>query len=91
MAVFRYPSGEGYSGQWRDGWRHGKGVQYFANGEEDDSERRTQRRWEGSFEQDKAHGVGTMYNIVSAKQSTGDSDCAAAKVSVEYIHGKPIE
>ena len=61
------------------------------NGEEDDSERRTQRRWEGSFEQDKAHGVGTMYNIVSAKQSTGDSDCAAAGVSVEYIHGKPIE
>ena len=75
----RYPDGRGYIGQWRDGWRHGMGVLYFGD---DVGARTSGRRWEGNFEQDKAHGIGTMYNTASATLSK------EAGVAAEYIGGK---
>jgi hypothetical protein len=81
----RYPDGHGYIGQWRDGWRHGTGVLYFGDDEHDRVGGRKGCRWEGNFEQDKAHGIGTMYNTTSAASPT------AVGVVAEYIEGKLIE
>ena len=48
----------------------------------------SRRRWEGNFEQDKAHGMGTMYNGMRANLST---DCSDVGVAAEYTHGKLME
>lgn len=87
----RYPDGKGYIGQWCDGWRHGQGVLYFGVGEQIVGKGRHGRRWEGSFEQDKAHGIGTMYIASTAPTSTDSSDSTELTVPAEFKHGELME
>lgn len=49
-----YSKGGGYAGFWKDGQRHGHGTSYYGG-------KWGYERWEGPFEDDKAHGTGTMY------------------------------
>jgi len=70
-----YSRGGGYEGLWEHGKRSGTGISFFDDGREDNSSRNFPfnglLRWEGPFENDKAHGVGQSY--YAAKGMDGDN------------------
>ena len=68
-----YSRGGGYVGQWREGARQGWGLSLYDG-------KWGYEAWEGPFESDAPHGVGTM-ELRSEPQKT---------VTFEFAHGEPL-
>ena len=73
-----YSKGGGYSGMWREGKRHGFGTSLYDG-------KWGYARWVGPFEDDKPHGVGTMYLHDGAAGGEGGSK------PFEFVNGEPVE
>lgn len=58
-----YPSGEQYSGQWRNGKRDGFGTIYYPNGK---------AKFAGQFKNDEINGRGTEYSLIGSVIAEGN-------------------
>ena len=76
-----YSRGGGYAGQWKAGARHGWGTSLYDG-------KWGYERWVGPFENDEAHGVGTMYlRELDAVEANAEQRSA---VPFEFDRGKPL-
>lgn len=50
--TYLHEAGERYDGEWKNGLRHGKGIQYYPNG---------QLKYDGEFNEGRREGKGTYY------------------------------
>jgi hypothetical protein len=69
-----YSKGGGYEGDWVHGKRHGQGVTFYSGKWGYD-------RWEGPFEEDVPHGMGTMHLY-------GGTD--PVSFPFQFVRGKPL-
>jgi len=73
--VMLYPDGSTYSGEWKDGKRHGKGTLHYADG----------RKYEGNFADDQLHGKGLITlpdgRIIESRWDNGE------QISARFANG----
>lgn len=61
--AMKYVNGT-YTGEWKDGKRHGEGTFIYESKEDDQGERRNlYREYQGSWVENKKHGYGTMLYV----------------------------
>jgi hypothetical protein len=74
--------GSSFTGEWRDDFKHGFGVQIFSN----------KTRYEGDWIRNKRHGQGSFTYASGLKiQGTWEKDILVSRVQAEYPNGTTYE
>lgn len=84
-----YSRGGGYEGAWVHGRREGWGINFFGD---DFLGKHGVLRWEGPFENDRAHGSGQAYVQAEMDDEHGrwSGDLAVKGPTLEFCEGQPV-
>ena len=86
-----YSRGGGYEGQWMEGKREGHGMSFFAEGIH--LGKMGVLRWEGSFVNDFAHGVGQSFvkaEHLGEEDERWVGDTAVKGPEIEFVRGEVV-